>query len=297
MPSRIDSLPTLGVGVSLSLSAKPDPAALASLPGGPAFIEYAGLADVAQVLPEVRRIREAGVPVLYHPSYINFCGSFANDPDWLATAAEHIRAVETPWFAQDCAYCFWAEGAGYSSQLGYFIPPILNEASLAVAIERIREVQAAIPAPVAIEPPPMGFVVGDMPLFRFFGRLAEAADCLLLLDMGHLVSWEMASGQRVMDHLGELPVERVVEAHIAGGKLQPGHPGPIYVDSHESPILPPVWDLFDAMLPVLPRLRAVCYECEGMDGDTVMATLAELRARVIRLSPHAELVRRAEGRS
>ncbi|MBK6758358.1 MAG: hypothetical protein IPG70_12430 [Moraxellaceae bacterium] len=30
-----------------------------------------------------RTVHSAGVPVLYHPSYINFCGSFANDSAWL----------------------------------------------------------------------------------------------------------------------------------------------------------------------------------------------------------------------
>ena len=105
--------------------------------------------------------------MLYHPSYINFCGSFANDSAWLQTAAHHISTVQSAWFAQDCAYCFWQAGQSYSSQLGYFIPPILNEASLQLAVSRVQEVQAFMPVPVAIEPPPMTFVVGTMPnLYR-----------------------------------------------------------------------------------------------------------------------------------
>ncbi|MFB3091204.1 MAG: DUF692 family multinuclear iron-containing protein, partial [Gammaproteobacteria bacterium] len=123
---------------------------------------------------------------MFHPSYINFCGSFANPSIWLEETARHIETVGSSWFAQDCAYCFWQEGAGYSSQLGYFIPPIFNQASLDRAIKRIKEVQAAVPVPVAIEPPPVTFVVGTMPLFTFFGELARATECAILLDMGHL---------------------------------------------------------------------------------------------------------------
>lgn len=287
---NLRDLPELGIGVSLSLSAQPDPVQLVRAPGGPRFVEYAGLAEADSVATEVDRIRAAGAPVLFHPSYINFCGTFPNSAAWLATTAAHVAAVGSPWFAQDCAYCFWEEGPSYSTQLGYFIPPPLNEASLALAIERVREVQAAVPAPVAVEPPPMAFVVGAMPLFTFFGRLARETGCALLLDMGHLVSWEMASGQRVLDAIDELPRESVIELHVAGGRLRQASDGPVYVDMHETPVLPESWAMLDALLPLLPNVKALCYECEGMPGDTVLAVLGQLREKVRRLSASPGLV-------
>jgi uncharacterized protein (UPF0276 family) len=290
MTHGLTALPVLGVGASLSLSARPDPVALVRRPGGPAFVEYAGRADVEAVAAEVQRIRAAGAPVLFHPSYINFCGSFPNDRAWLEATARHIVAVASPWFAQDCAYCFWQEGAGYSTQLGYFIPPILNEASLDLAVQRVREVQDVVPVPVAIEPPPMTFAVGSMPLFRFFGELARRADCAILLDMGHLVSWEMATGARVRDHLAELPAERVIEVHIAGGRLSAADGGTTYIDAHERAILPQTWRMLEAMLPDLPGVKAVCFECEGAEEATVLSTLAKLRQVVGRLSASTALV-------
>ncbi len=277
----IEQLPTLGVGASLSLSSKPDPVALVNTAGGPSFVEYAGLVDVDAVIDEIERVRAAGAPVLFHPSYINFCGSFANSSIWLEETARHIETVSSSWFAQDCAYCFWQEGAGYSTQLGYFIPPIFNQASLDRAIKRIKEVQAAVPVPVAIEPPPVTFVAGTMPLFSFFGELARATNCAILLDMGHLVSYEMASGKKVRDTLDELPCDRVVEVHIAGGRLEKGDnrliKESIYVDAHECMILEETWQMLDAMLPELPKVKAVCYECEGVNEETVLTTLKKIR--------------------
>jgi uncharacterized protein len=286
----ISQLPVLGIGVSLSLSAQPDPVALVQQAGGPQFVEYAGLADVDKVQFEVDRIRAAGAAVLFHPSYINFCGSFANASDWLETTAQHIDTVKSPWFAQDCAYCFWQEGPGYSTQLGYFIPPILNAASLQKAVQRVKEVQAIIPVTIAIEPPPVVFVVGHMPVFTFFGELARQADCAILLDMGHLVSYEMATGKRVRDALADLPCERVIEIHVAGGKLQKGKDGDIYVDAHECAILPQTWQMLEDLLPELPNVKAICYECEGTDATTVMQTLRHLREVVLKKSVSAELL-------
>ena len=295
MINHIQQLPTLGVGASLSLSAIPDPVSLVQTLHGPSFVEYAGLADVEEVIEEVNRIRNAGAPVLFHPSYINFCGSYSNSKPWLSATAEHIKEVGSPWFAQDCAYCFWEKGPGYSSQFGYFIPPILNQASLVNAIERVREVQAMVPVTVAIEPPPVTFVVGSMPVFAFFGELAEQTDCAILLDMGHLVSYEMATGKAVTDALISLPRERVVEVHIAGGRIKQGEQGPVYIDAHEHTIQSQTWKMLERMLPELPNLKAVCFECEGVDEKTVLSVLKRLRKQVREKSTNPELVESLDG--
>ncbi len=122
MSNHLEELPTLGVGASLSLSSQPDPVSLVRAKGGPSFVEYSGLVDVDEVIDEVEKIRAAGAPVLFHPSYINFCGSYPNSNAWLEATSKHIESVGSSWFAQDVAYCFWEEGPGYSTQLGYFIP-------------------------------------------------------------------------------------------------------------------------------------------------------------------------------
>ncbi len=286
---KFASLPTLGIGTSLSLSAQPDPVALVTTAGGPQFVEYAGLVDVDEVLDEVSAIRATGASVLYHPSCINFCGTHANSQRWLQATAAHIGAVASPWFAQDCAYCFWQDDFSYSTSLGYFIPPIFNRASLNIAIERVREVQAVMPVPVAIEPPPMAFQIGTMTLCDFFGELAEATDCAILLDMGHLVSYEMASGRRIAQELDHLPRERVIEVHIAGGRLRKAADGPVYVDAHEAPILDETWQMLRQMLPVLSNVKAVCFECEGVAQPRVLDTLQRIRQEVRTLSASTAL--------
>lgn len=285
----LSRLPVLGLGTSLSLAEQPDPVTLAAADNGPAFIEYSGQLDVHRIIAEVDRVKEAGVPVLFHPSYINFCGSFPNSREWLDATALHIETVKSPWFAQDLAYCFWGEGYGYSSQFGYFMPPLFNESSVALAVERVKEVQEHVPVPVAIEPPPVTFVVGDVPLFKFIGDVAEQADCAILLDMGHLVSYEMASGKKVLDALQSLPCERVIELHIAGGRIRQAEQGPVYIDAHEAEILDETWQMFEQLLPLLPNVKAVCYECEGVDANRVLSTLADVRKRISRLSVSVEL--------
>jgi uncharacterized protein (UPF0276 family) len=288
-PAIVDA-PVLGVGASLSFEALPEPAALVRAKGGPSFIEYAGRVDAEAVRTHVERVKAAGAPVLFHPSYINFCGTFPNSRAWLEETAKHVARVGSPWFAQDCAYCFVEEGFGYSTQLGFFVPPIFNAASLERAVERVREVMSVVPVPVAVEPPPMTFAVGKLPLFEFFGQLATRADCALLLDVGHLVSYEMATQTRVLSAVAALPVERVLELHIAGGRLETRDGRKVYVDAHERAILPESWQLLGELLPRLPALKAVCFECEGTSEAEVLSTLARLRACVVDKSASEALV-------
>jgi uncharacterized protein (UPF0276 family) len=284
-----NDLPVLGVGASLSLEAKPDPALLVREPGGPRFIEYAGRLDVDEVLADVTRVRDAGVPVLFHPSYINFCGSGQNDAAWLAETARHVRTVGSPWFAQDCAYCFVGDDQGYATELGYFVPPVLSRDSLELAITRVREVQAAVPCLVAVEPPPMCFAVGRMGLLPFFGELAQRTDAALLFDVGHLASYQRATGKRIADELDGVPLERVVEVHIAGGRIDQG----IYIDAHDRDVLPESFELLSLLLPKLTNLRALCFECEGKSEREVLDMLARLRELVRTHSGHARLVESA----
>lgn len=297
MNQDLERLPVLGVGASLSLSSKPDPVSLVTARGGPGFVEYAGLVDVHAVIDEVDRIRAAGTPVLYHPSCINFCGSYPNSTAWLEATAKHIAAVDSAWFAQDVAYCFWDTGSAYSTSLGYFIPPVFNRASLDRAAERVKEVQSVVPVTVAVEPPPLTFFAGSMSLFEFFSELAERTDCAILLDMGHLVSYEMASGEKIIGQLAQLHRERVIEIHVAGGRLKEAVDGPIYVDAHETEILNETWTMLETMLPELPNVKAVCYECEGVREDRVLPTLKKIRRIVKQQSASKALVDRLEQRA
>lgn len=292
-----DQLPVLGLGVSLSLGEKPSALSLFSNtqhPALPQFVEYAGLCDVSLLETQIKPLQQAQIPLLFHPSFINFCGSIENNISWLATANKHIQFIQSPWFAQDCAYCFFSEQQGYSSQYAYFIPPILNLKSLKYAVQRVKEVQIKISTPILIEPPPVTFVVGSMPVFEFFGQLAQQANCGLLLDMGHLVSYQMATGISVFDAIEHLPVERVIELHVAGGRLIHSGDAPIYIDAHEYEVLDEVWEMFDEVLPLLPNLKAVCFECEGVDERQVFSVLNTMKEKIIQYAINPVLVKKVQ---
>ncbi len=288
-----EKLPTLGVGVSLSFGVEPDPVVLAQRKGGPSFIEYAGAVQHSWMRQSIRTLQEKNVPMLYHPSCLNLCGPFPNPSGWLRAIQQHLEAVQSPWLAQDVSICFASQIPGYSNQLGYFIPPILNKASLNQAITRVREVVEAVGVPLLLEPPPVQFVVGDMDIFSWLGELAVATDCGLLLDAGHVVSHQFSMGRthgELLFGLNELPLERVIEVHVAGGTIVEQDGKLYYGDAHDLPILPETMQVLRALIGRCKNLRAVCFECEGALTQSVLPMLKNLRQLIGRTACNLDLV-------
>ena len=100
----------------------------------------------------------------------------------------------------------------------------------------------------------------------------------------------MASGNEIEDELNELPRERVIEVHVAGGLVKQSETGPVYVDAHERGIVDETWQMFEAMLPELPSVKAVCFECENVNENTVLTTLKRIRKMVQASSASQNLV-------
>lgn len=280
------ALPELGVGASLSFGVQPDPVALAARRDGPSFVEYAAPVQPGFLGGALARLKSDKVPLLYHPSCLNLCGTKANPAPWVDEVRRHVQSAGCPWLAQDVGVCFTNDEGGYSNQLGYFIAPVLTQASLDVAVDRVVEVKAQMDVPLLLEPPPVTFTVGDMGMFEWLNALAQRTDSGLLIDAGHVVAHQLVAGrtpENLTDGLDVIDFDRVVEMHIAGGALRPvdDDDAPLlYLDAHDLPILPETWQVFRFLLEHTPHLKAVCVECEGVLTDSVIPMLDQARRRV-----------------
>jgi hypothetical protein len=78
-----------------------------------------------------------------------------------------------------------------------------------------------------------------MPEWEFLARLAEAADCALLLDVNNVYVSAHNHGFDPRAYLAAIPFDRVVQLHVAGHT----HHGTHIVDSHIGPVIEPVWQL------------------------------------------------------
>lgn len=97
----------------------------------------------------------------------------------------------------------------------------------------------------------------------FLGALTGAGGCGLLLDLFNL--WVNCVNHRLDfgDLVDRLPVDKVVEVHVAGGEEREG----LLLDSHSAAVPDPVWEVLEVVVGRAPHLAGVTVEVLGLYAD------------------------------
>jgi hypothetical protein len=125
------------------------------------------------------------------------------------------------------------------------LPMPYTEEALHHVASRVRAVQDFLGAPLALENPSTyvelkgGETAGHMTEWEFLARLAEEADCALLLDVNNVYVSAYNHGFDPRTYLAAVPYDRVVQMHVAGHT----HHGTHIIDSHIGPVVDEVWQL------------------------------------------------------
>jgi uncharacterized protein len=121
------------------------------------------------------------------------------------------------------------------------LPMPYSEEALAHVVGRVRAVQDFLGAPLALENPStyVEFAGKSMREWEFLARLAEEADCALLLDVNNVFVSAYNHGFDPSTYLAAIPFDRVVQLHVAGHTNHGTH----IIDTHVGPVENDVWKL------------------------------------------------------
>jgi uncharacterized protein (UPF0276 family) len=121
------------------------------------------------------------------------------------------------------------------------LPLPYTEEALRHVTDRVKRVQDFLGAPLVLENPSTYVEFAEAPMreWEFLGRLAEDADCALLLDVNNVYVSAKNHGFDPLTYLEAVPFDRVVQFHVAGHTDHGTH----IIDSHIGPVLDPVWRL------------------------------------------------------
>jgi len=170
----------------------------------------------------------------------------------------HVAAVlEVPWLSEHLSFNRVEDETGMW-HTGFLLPPRQTVAGVDAAVASIRAMSSAVPVPLAIEtgvsylqPRP-----DELPDGEFVARVAECADCGILLDLHNIWTNARNGRQPLGEYIDQLPLERVWELHLAGGPNQRG-----YWLNNPSGIVPgEVLELAARIIPRLPNLKALVFE-------------------------------------
>jgi uncharacterized protein (UPF0276 family) len=183
------------------------------------------------------RVR-ASYPVVLHGVSLSIGSTDPLDEKYLADLADLAASVEPAWVSD---HLCWTGAGGHNAH--DLLPLPYTEEALAHVVNRVKRVQDCLKRRIALENVSsyMSYRLSTMPEWEFLSRVAEEADCGILLDVNNVYVSSFNHRFDPREYLAAIPVERVFQFHLAGHSRQ----GELLLDTHDHPVPDPVWALYD----------------------------------------------------
>lgn len=176
-------------------------------------------------------------PVVLHGTSLSIGGTDPLDFEYLARLRDLADSLRAPLVSD---HVCWTGVSGLNTH--ELLPVPFTEAALAHVVERVRAVQDFLGRRLVLENPStyVGFSAATMTEQEFLSRMAEDADCGLLLDVNNVYVSAVNHEFDPLEYLRAIPFDRVAQMHLAGH----AHHGTHIIDSHDAPVADQVWDLY-----------------------------------------------------
>jgi uncharacterized protein (UPF0276 family) len=214
-----------------------------------AILESRSTVDFLEVVTEQfigggERLREleeicAVFPVIPHGVGLSI-GSVDVDADYLRAIKRVSDVAKSPYYSEHLAM---TRAPGID--IGHLAPLWFTETVLRHTIDNVRHVQDYLQKPLVLENVTYQFVIpgAGMTQAEFFTRLVEATQCGVLLDVTNVYINSVNHQFDAVAFLKEMPLESVVQIHLAGGYVKDG----MVIDAHSERVDEGSWQLLDVL--------------------------------------------------
>jgi hypothetical protein len=176
-------------------------------------------------------------PVVMHGVSLSIGATDPLDFEYLAKLKRLAREVNARWISD---HLCWTGVLGRNTH--DLLPVPFTEQTLRHVVERVRTVQDFLERPFVLENPSsyVTFQDSTMDEWEFISRMAEEADCGLLLDVNNVYVSSFNHDLDPDEFIRSLPHERIVQFHLAGHANYERY----IIDTHDNHVIDPVWDLY-----------------------------------------------------
>jgi hypothetical protein len=176
-------------------------------------------------------------PTVMHGVSLSIGSTDPLDFDYLRKLKRLANAIQPRWISD---HLCWTGVLGLNAH--DLLPIPLNEESLAHVVARVRTVQDFLERPLVLENPStyVTFAQSTISEWEFLARMAEAADCGLLLDVNNVYVSSVNHDFDPREYIEQVPHERIVQCHLAGHANCRTH----LIDTHDDHVIDPVWELY-----------------------------------------------------
>jgi hypothetical protein len=207
-------------------------------------------------------------PIVTHGLTLSIGAVDEPDPAYLGALRTELGRLRTPWHSDHL--CFSTAGERVLHEL---LPLKFCEENVRRVAERARRVEGLLERPFALENITYYVHPGqpEMPELEFLNRVLEECNAGLLLDVNNVYVNAQNHGFDPYAFIAGLPLERVVEIHVAGHEKQPSG---LLLDTHGEAITDPVLKLLEWTIERAGNVPVL------LERDNHVPALAELLAEV-----------------
>lgn len=203
----------------------------------------------------------AGLPVVVHGVELSIGSAHGLNKAYL-------RMLDS--FQKECPFVWHSEHLGFQTitgddnstlEIGVPLPMPATVEAVELVAERSATILERYGVPFLLENPAHYF--SDLPTdreigneYNFLTAFTQRSGCYLLLDLHNLYCNAVNHHFDARDVIKTLPLDRVIEIHVAGGSWRDG----FWMDAHDGRVPEPVWELLEYVLPKSPNVRGVVFE-------------------------------------
>ena len=169
-----------------------------------------------------------------------------------APDAEHLARLKA--LADRIQPTVVSEHLAWSTWRGAYHPDLLpfprTSAALARIADNVMRTQDALGRRIAVENPSHYVRLDghDWDEIPFLAELSRRSGCGLLLDVNNVYVGARNLGYSAEAYVDAFPAGAVLEIHLAGHSPDPHLGEVLLVDSHDAPVAPAVWALYDRLI-------------------------------------------------
>lgn len=203
----------------------------------------------------------AGLPVVVHGVELSIGSAHGLNDAYLQMLDSFQKEWPFVWHSEHLGFQTIAADNDSTLEIGVPLPMPATVEAVELVAGRSTAIQQRYSVPFLLENPAHYFsaLPADPEIGNEYGFLTaftEKSGCYLLLDLHNLYCNAVNHHFDAREVIDTLPLDRVIEIHVAGGSWRDG----FWMDAHDGRVPEPVWELLEYVLPSVPNVAGVVFE-------------------------------------